>query len=84
MKIEICVFGYPKSGTIWLCRLLADAICCPAAGYYGMRKNAKSHVQEGQNRKSQYRVWQGHYPSFILKRHLPVYSGLKKKTNGFI
>jgi len=78
---EICIFGYPKSGTTWLCRLFAECISCPVAGYFGKRRISKEIAKEGQKRKSKYRVWKGHWTSDILHEARHVYKEVKPQKD---
>ena len=55
----VYVAGYPKSGTTWLTRLMADALDSPAAGSCPQENDA--HVAEGQDRPGLYLVRKGHY-----------------------
>lgn len=54
-KTIIVVAGYPKSGNTWLCRLLAQALDCPSAGFLTVpstigKKRPLEFEVEGQNR----------------------------------
>lgn len=59
--------GYPKSGNTWLCRLLAQALGCPALGYLG-RNNPKDLAQDGQARESSLAVLKSHHSFRVLAR----------------
>ena len=57
---EITVAGYPRSGNVWLCRLLGDALDVPVVGIaYGR----DSLAAEGQERPN---------PGYVRQAHLWV------------
>jgi hypothetical protein len=57
--VDIIVVGFPKSGSTWLTRLLAEVLGSPARGYYrDVRKD--DPVKEGADRVSDYEVWKTH------------------------
>jgi len=59
----IYVTGYPKSGTVWLTRLLADALNCPALPQSD--EDVKDWVTEGLDRPAPFEVRHDH---FVLTR----------------
>ena len=59
---DICVIGYPRSGCVWLARLLGDALDWPVVGFRG---GADSLAAEGYDRPGPKRVVQSHFrPAF--------------------
>jgi len=56
----IYVAGYPKSGTTWLTRLLADCLDCAAGGCMP-KEDGKEMASEGWNRPEPYVVRKGHF-----------------------
>jgi hypothetical protein len=51
---ELIVAGYPRSGNVWLSRLLGEALDCPVEGL----KAAQTFAAEGRNRRRNYIVRQ--------------------------
>ena len=58
MTKYIVVSGYPKSGTTWATRQVAELLDCPAKGYWGFA--GKTLVTEGEERASEYMCYQFH------------------------
>lgn len=56
----IFVVGYPKSGTTWLTRLLADSLNCPSGGSISSQDD-KEPASEGWDRPGPYIVRKGHF-----------------------
>lgn len=56
----VLVAGYPKSGTTWVTRLLADALNAPVAANYPEADDTE-WLLEGQNRTGPFVVRRGHY-----------------------
>lgn len=72
----IIISGYPKSGSTWLTRLLADVLNSPSGGSHPSEDN-KEIASEGWDRSGSYIVRKGHY-------RLPKLSHLKTSiTTGF-
>jgi len=62
---DFIIAGYPKSGTTWASRLLAELIGCPAVGFWGM-PYAVDIVSEGRERTSPHRCYKAHQPFHVL------------------
>jgi len=58
-KKVILICGYPKSGTTWATRLVAELVNCPADGFWGTQ--SLSLVAEGSDRVSQYVCYKSHH-----------------------
>jgi len=56
-KKNIVVCGYPKSGTTWLSRLIAELVECPLQG----NLESPEGVQEGLERISEYACYKSHH-----------------------
>lgn len=54
----ILICGYPKSGTTWLARLIADVLNCPVLGSY--EKKNVGLALEGEDRPSSYICYKSH------------------------
>ena len=59
-KRNIVIIGYPKSGTTWLSRLVAELVSCPLQGDWGFDE-IKALYKEGTDRDSDYRVYKSHH-----------------------
>ena len=57
-KKNVVLCGYQKSGTTWATRLVAQLLDAPSAGYWNY--DGKTFVVEGEERKSNYNVYQSH------------------------
>lgn len=57
-KKNIVVCGYPKSGTTWATRLVAQLLDCQAKGYWGVENEAIS--SEGSERESDFVCYHAH------------------------
>lgn len=60
VKKNIIVVGYPKSGTSWLSKLVAELIECPLKGNWGY-KILNDPLEEGHNRQSDYSCYKSHH-----------------------
>jgi len=60
MKKNIIIVGYPKSGSTWLSRLVAELMECPLQGDWGF-ENINVPYKEGQNRTSEFQVFKSHH-----------------------
>lgn len=58
-KNNVIVSGYPKSGTTWATRLVAQLLDCPVKGFWG--KDVYSIVSEGESRDSLFCCYQSHH-----------------------
>lgn len=59
-KKNIVVCGYPKSGTTWLSRLVAELVECPLQGNWGFPEQQAQDV-EGLQRISEYACYKSHH-----------------------
>lgn len=55
---NILICGYPKSGTTWLTKLIADLLQCPACGFWEVAGDTLS--QEGLDRIAPYNCYKAH------------------------
>lgn len=55
---NIVIVGFPKSGTTWATRLVADLASCPAAGHW--LADHQELATEGLDRDSPHRCWKSH------------------------
>ncbi len=56
---NIIVVGYPKSGSTWATRLVAELVGCPVAGFW--QSDKKEIAVEGENRVSVFRCYKSHH-----------------------
>lgn len=59
-KKNIYVAGYPKSGTVYLTRLLGSVLDSPTAAYWD-KQNKSDIAAEGRNRPGPYIIRRGHF-----------------------
>jgi hypothetical protein len=59
-KKSIIICGYPKSGTTWLSRLVADMVDCPLLGNWGFVGQQSQYV-EGTERVSAFNCYKSHH-----------------------
>ncbi len=55
----VVIAGYPKSGTTWLTRLVADLARCPSAGFW--QSNHDEIAVEGLERRSELACYKSHH-----------------------
>ncbi len=72
-KKIVVVCGYPKSGTTWSTRLVAQLLSCPSVGFWGFEGD--TFVTEGQDRDSPLICYQSHHAHHELTEvsDLPVH-----------
>lgn len=69
MRPNIFVIGYPRSGTTWLCRLIADAWNCPIGSIHS-KDIFHGHPAEGRDRMGPFVVLHGHNPPHKVDKGL--------------
>lgn len=62
---KILVVGYPKSGSTWLARLVAELISCPVKGFFEEPENPEIAI-EGIDRNSKFLIFKGHQPFYQI------------------
>ncbi len=60
MQKNIVIVGYPKSGTTWLSRLVAELVSCPLQGDWGFEE-LDAPYKEGLERESEFQVYKSHH-----------------------
>ncbi|WP_299313726.1 sulfotransferase domain-containing protein [uncultured Aquimarina sp.] len=70
-KKNIVIVGFPKSGTTWASRLIAELIECPLNGDWGY-ENITSLYEEGEERISQYQCYKSHHTYDEIKKVSPL------------
>ena len=66
-KKNIVIVGYPKSGTTWLSRLVAELIQCPLQGDWGFN-TIDALFKEGEDRESPFDVYKTHHTNDKIKQ----------------
>lgn len=56
---NIIIAGFPKSGTMWTTRLVAQIVGCPVKGYWGL--DYDTTVKEGESRTSSWNCYISHH-----------------------
>lgn len=59
-KKNIIIVGYPKSGTTWLSRLIAELVECPLQGDWGF-DHIQALYKEGEERTSEFQCYKSHH-----------------------
>lgn len=59
-KNNIIIAGFPKSGTTWACRLIAELINCPVEGFW-LYPDHEEIAIEGKDRTSKYCCYKSHH-----------------------
>ncbi|WP_299098578.1 sulfotransferase domain-containing protein [uncultured Winogradskyella sp.] len=59
-KKNIVIVGYPKSGTTWMSKLVAELLVCPLKGNWGFKID-NDPIEEGQDRISAYDCYKSHH-----------------------
>ncbi|HMB99984.1 MAG TPA: sulfotransferase domain-containing protein, partial [Flavobacteriaceae bacterium] len=60
MKKNIVIVGYPKSGTTWIARLVAELVECPLEGAWGF-ESVTTAYEEGRKRTSDFICYKSHH-----------------------
>jgi len=65
-KKNIVIVGYPKSGTTWISRLVAELIDCPLQGDWGFDDLDQPYMQ-GLERDSEFECFKSHHTYETIK-----------------
>ena len=68
MKKRIIIVGYPKSGTVWVTRLISGLLDAPIVGFWKEPNNA--NLIEHLERKSKFEVYHSHHSYDELKKDI--------------
>ena len=60
MKKNVIIVGYPKSGTNWITRLVAELLCCPIEGNWGFDDPRQTTI-ESIDRISEFACFKSHH-----------------------
>lgn len=74
IKKNIIIVGYPKSGTTWLSKLIAELVACPLQGDWGY-EDLKPLWADGLTRVSEYQCFKSHHTHDEIKSisELPIH-----------
>jgi len=67
IKKNIIIVGYPKSGTTWASRLVAELLQCPLDGDWGY-ETIKNLYSDGEDRDSEFKCFKSHHTYNEIKK----------------